>query len=303
MQWLNYHHLHYFWVVAREGSVTGACRVLQLSQSTISGQIRDLEQSMKTTLFEKSGRGLALTETGQAVFRYADDIFALGRELMDFVSGRPLGQPLRLRVGVADIVPKLIVHLLLQPAMQLDEPVRILCVEGKMEHLASELTAHNLDVVLTDAPLPASVKSKVYTHLLGTCGVTIMGVPKLVERYQPGFPRSLDGAPFLLPTDDTVLRRSLDQWFAAEGIQPIVRGEFDDSALLKMFGRSGEGVFAVPSAIERDVRRHYGVRRIGRPKGLRERFYAISAERKLKNPAVVAISEQARQKLSRLEPQ
>lgn len=303
MQWLNYHHLHYFWVVAREGSVTAACRTLQLSQSTISGQIRDLEQSMKATLFEKSGRGLALTETGQAVFRYADDIFALGSELMDFVSGRPLGQPLRLRVGVTDIVPKLIVHLLLKPAMQLGEPVRFLCVEGKVEHLASELTVHNLDVVLTDAPLPASVKSKVYTHLLGTCGVTIMGVPKLVERYQPGFPQSLDGAPFLLPTEDTVLRRSLDQWFAAEELHPIVRGEFDDSALMKMFGRSGEGVFAVPTAIERDVRRHYGVRRIGRPRGLRERFYAISAERKLKNPAVVAISEQARKKLSHLEPE
>lgn len=298
MNWLNYHHLHYFWVVAREGSVTKACEVLHLSQPTISGQIRELEKALKTPLFAKSGRGLVLTDVGQAVFRYAEDIFALGRELMDLVSGRPVGQPVRLRVGVADVLPKLIAHLLLEPALRLPEPVRVVCVEGKLDRLAAELTIHNLDVVLSDTPLPPTVKAKVYTHQLGECGVAIVGVPKLVEAYKPGFPKSLDGAPFLLPTENTVLRRSLDQWFDAQGVRPAVRGEFEDSALLKTFGRSGEGVFAVPTAVERDIRRHYGVRRIGRAAGLRERFYAVSVERKLKHPAVVAISEQARRSLT-----
>jgi len=294
MEWLNYHHLHYFWVVAREGSVTKACDILFLSQPTISSQIRELEKAMKAPLFAKSGRGLVLTETGQAVFRYADDIFALGRELMDVVNGRPVGKPIRLRVGVVDVMPKLIAHLLLEPALRLPEPVRVVCVEGKLDRLAAELTIHNLDLVLTDAPLPQTVKAKVYTHLLGECGVSIVGVPKLVEAYTSGFPKSLDGAPFLLPTEGAALRRSLDQWFEEHGIRPVIRGEFEDSALLKTFGRSGEGVFAIPAAVEEDIRDHYGVRVIGIAKGLRERFYAISVERKLKHPAVVAISETAR---------
>jgi len=298
MDWLNYHHLHYFWVVAREGSVTKACDILHLSQPTISGQIRDLERAMKVPLFTKSGRGLALTETGQAVFRYADDIFALGRELMDLVSGRPVGKPIRFRVGLVDVMPKLIAHLLLEPALRLPEPVQVVCVEGKLDRLAAELTIHNLDLVLSDAPLPPTVKAKVFTHLLGECGVSIVGVPKLVEAYISGFPKSLDGAPFLLPTEGTALRRSLDQWFEEHGIRPAIRGEFEDSALLKTFGRSGEGVFAIPATVEEDIRDHYGVRVIGTAKGLRERFYAISVERKLKHPAVVAISEQARQNLT-----
>jgi len=298
MDWLNYHHLHYFWVVAREGSVTKACDILHLSQPTISGQIRELEKAMKAPLFAKSGRGLALTETGQAVFRYADHIFALGRELMDLVSGRPVGQPIRFRVGVVDVMPKFIAHLLLEPALLLPEPVRIVCIEGKLDRLAAELTIHNLDVVLSDAPLPPTVKAKVYTHLLGECGVVIVGVPELVEAYKAGFPQSLNGVPFLLPTEGTVLRRSLDQWFDAHDVRPAICGEFEDSALLKMFGRAGKGLFAIPSAVEKDIRRHYGVRRVGRALGLRERFYAISVERKLKHPAVVAISESARQILA-----
>jgi LysR family transcriptional activator of nhaA len=298
LDWLNYHHLHYFWMVAREGSVTRACELLHLSQPTVSGQIRDLERAMKTPLFMKSGRGLALTETGRAVFRYADDIFALGRELMDLVAGRPLGQPVRLRVGVVDVMPKLLAHLLLEPALHLPEKLRVVCVEGKLDELAAKLTIHDLDVVLSDSPLPPTVKAKVYTHLLGECGVVVMGAPKLVETYRAGFPKSLDGAPFLLPTEGTVLRRSLDQWFDSQGVRPVIRGEFEDSALLKTFGRAGEGLFAVPSAAESDVRRSYGVRRVGRCRGLRERFYAVSVERKLKHPAVVAISAQARRRFA-----
>ncbi len=293
MDWLNYHHLHYFWVVAREGSVTRASELLHLSQPTVSGQIRELEKAMKAPLFAKRGRGLVLTETGQAVFRYADDIFALGRELMDTVSGRPIGQPLRLRVGVVDVMPKLIAHLLIESALRMPESVRVVCSEGKLDRLAAELSIHNLDVILSDATLSPAVKAKVYTHLLGECGVVVVGVPKLVAAYTPGFPKSLDGAPFLLPSEGTSLRRSLDQWFEKHNIRPVIRGEFEDSALLKTFGRSGEGLFAIPSAVESDIQQHYGVERVGIADGVRERFYAISVERKLKHPAVVAISEKA----------
>ena len=293
MDWLNYHHLHYFWVVAREGGVTRASEVLHLSQPTVSGQIRELEKAMKAPLFAKRGRGLVLTETGQAVFRYADDIFALGRELMDTVSGRPVGQPLRLRVGVVDVMPKLIAHLLIESALRLPESVRVVCSEGKLDRLAAELSIHNLDVILSDSTLSPAVKAKVYTHLLGECGVVVVGVPKLVAAYTSGFPKSLDGAPFLLPSEGTSLRRSLDQWFEKHSIRPAIRGEFEDSALLKTFGRSGEGLFAIPSAVESDIQQHYGVERVGIADGVRERFYAISVERKLKHPAVVAISEKA----------
>ncbi|HVK12071.1 MAG TPA: transcriptional activator NhaR [Gemmataceae bacterium] len=297
MDWLNYHHLYYFWVAAREGSVTRAGELLHLTQPTVSGQIRELERAMRTPLFAKSGRALVLTETGKAVFRYADDIFALGRELMDLVNGRPVGHPVRLRVGLVDAIPKLVAHLLLTPALRLPEPVRVVCTEGKLDRLAAELAVHNLDVVLSDVPLPASVPARLYTHQLGVSGVVVVGVPALVDAYRPGFPKSLDRAPFLLPAEGTALRRSLDQWFDAIGVRPTIRGEFDDSALLKAFGRAGEGVFAIPTAVEKDIRRHHGVRRIGRARGLRERFYAISVERRLKHPAVLAISDAARHRL------
>jgi LysR family transcriptional activator of nhaA len=216
---------------------------------------------------------------------------------MDVVSGQAAGEPVRLRIGVVDVLPKLIAHLLIEPALRLPESVRVVCTEGKLDRLAAELTIHNLDLVLSDTPLPPTVKAKVYTHQLGACGVSVVGVPKLVEAIKPGFPKSLDGVSFLLPTEGTVLRRSLDQWFDAQGIRPVIRGEFEDSALMKMFGRAGAGVFAVPTVVEQEVRRHYGVRRIGRATGLRERFYAISVERKLRHPAVVAICEQARRSL------
>ena len=301
MNWLNYHHLHYFWVVAREGSVTRACEVLHLSQPTISGQIRELERAIKAPLFAKSGRGLVLTETGQAVYRYADEIFSLGRELMDMVSGRPLGQPIRLRVGVVDVLPKLIAHLLIEPALRLEDPARVHCIEGKLDRLVADLTIHELDVVLSDSPLPPSAKVKVFNHLLGESSLVVMGVPKLVDQYRSGWPKSLDQAPFLLPMDGTTLRRSLDHWFESEGIRPKIVGEFEDSALLKMFGRAGEGLFVIPTVIERDLKDTYGVKRLGLIPTIKERFYAISVERKIKHPAVVAISDSARKHLAPLE--
>lgn len=299
MGWLNYHHLLYFWTAAREGSITKACRQLHLTQPTVSGQIRALEKSLKTRLFERSGRSIALTETGRMVFRYADEIFALGRELQDTLNSRPAGHALRLVVGVADALPKLLVHRLLQPAFQFGEEVRITCIDGEPDRLLAQLALHELDLVVSDFPANPRLGMKAFNHLLGDCGVTFFASDELARKYRRGFPESLDGAPMLLPTGNATLRRSLDQWFDELGIRPQVRAEFTDSALLKAFGGFGDGIFAAPTAVEDEVRRMYGVSIVGREDSLRERFYAISVEKRLKHPAVVAISQAARRKLFR----
>ena len=297
MDWLNYHHLYYFWVVAREGSIARACAQLHVAQPTISAQLRKLEKSMGARLFQRVGRNLVLTETGQVVLRYADEIFTLGRELTDVLQGRPTGSPLRFVAGVADVVPKLIAYRLLQPAMQLPEPVQLRCEEGKLDYLLMELAAHRLDVVISDLPLGALVNIRAYHHLLGECGVSVFGTAGLARKFRRQFPASLDGAPLLLPTENTALRRSLDQWFDAENIHPVAVGEIADSALLKVFGSAGVGLFVAPAAIEREICRQYRVQRVGTLPGVRERYYVISVERRLKHPAVVAISETAREKL------
>lgn len=301
MEWLNYHHLLYFWVTAREGSVTRASEQLYLSQPTISAQIRALEHSLGEKLFAKSGRNLVLTEIGRVVFRYAEEIFSLGRELTDTLKGRlstrSPSRPVRFLVGIADVLPKIVAYRILEPALRLAESEYIVCKEDKPERLLAELAVHELDLVLTDAPISPNVKVKAYNHLLGDCGVTIFATAKTAASYKRKFPQSLDGAPFLLPTENTSLRRSLDQWFNAQSIRPVAIGEFEDSALLKVFGQTGVGLFAGPSAIEAEIQKQYGVQVIGRTDAAREHFYAISVERKLKHPAVVAISEVARQEL------
>lgn len=302
MEWLNYHHLLYFWTVAREGSLAAASARLHLAQSTVSGQIRSLEESLGEKLFVRSGRRLVLTEMGRVVFRYAEEIFTLGRELRDAVQGRPVGRPLSLVVGVADVVPKLVARRLLEPALRLSEPIRLVCREDKPERLLAQLAVHELDVVLSDGPVDPSISVRAFSHLLGDCGVAFFAKPKLAAVHARRFPMSLDGAPMLLPTENTALRRSLDQWFAARGIRPSVVGEFEDSALLKVFGQTGLGIFPAPSVIAAEVQRQYQVRLVGRVDDVRERFYAISVERKLKHPAVIAISEEARHVLFGLKP-
>jgi LysR family transcriptional activator of nhaA len=294
MAWLNYHHLLYFWTVAREGTIARAGAQLHLTQPTISGQLRALEKALGAKLFHRAGRNLVLSDTGRTVFRYADEIFGLGRELQDTLQGRPPGWPLRFAVGVNDTLPKVMVYQLLQPALALPDPVQIVCEQGKPDYLHAQLALNALDVVLTDAPLSPMTKIRAFNHLLGECGVSIMGAPKWTRAYRRGFPKSLDGAPFLLPAQDTALRRSLEQWFDTLQIKPKVCGEFADTALLKVFGQHGAGVFAVRSVLERDSRRLYQVRLIGRVDSIRERCYAISVEKKLKHPAVVAITQAAR---------
>jgi LysR family transcriptional activator of nhaA len=299
VDWLNYHHLLYFWVVAREGSVTKASKQLRLAQPTISGQIRALEESLKTALFERSGRSLVLTPTGHTVYHYANEIFALGRELQDTLKNRPTGRAIRFAVGVADALPKLIVHRLLAPAMRLPEDVHVVCFDGEPDRLLAQLALHELDIVLSDVPANPRLGVRAFNHLLGECGVTFFGTDELARKYRHGFPESLDGAPLLVPAGNSALRRSLDQWFDMLGIRPRIRGEFADSALLKAFGKMGDGIFAVHSTVEVAVKQMYGVEVVGREESLRERFYAVSIEKRLKHPAVVAISEAARTTLFR----
>lgn len=297
MEWLNYHHLLYFWTVAKEGSIARASEKLRLTQATISAQISAFERTLGEKLFNRVGRRLVLTETGRVAFRYADEIFTLGREFMDTLKGRPTGQPLRFRVGVADVLPKLIAQRLLEPAFQISQPLRVMCHEGKTDSLLAQLILHELDLVLTDSSVGSGIKVRAFNHLLGECGVSIFAAPKLAAQYRRQFPRSLDGAPFLLPTDNTAMRRSLNLWFDQQNIQPLIVGEFEDSALLKVFGQLGKGLFAAHSAIDTEVEQQYGVQLVGRIGGIRERFYAISVERKLKHPAVIAICDSAKKEL------
>ncbi len=298
MDWLNYHHLLYFWTVARTGSVSAASQELHLTQATVSAQLKALERSLGEKLLRRAGRRLALTETGKVVFRYADEIFSLGREMMGTLKGRPESRLARLTVGVADVMPKLVAYQLIEPALKLIDTYRLVCREGTNEELLPALAVHDIDVVLTDAPIDPAINVKAFAHLLGECSVMLFGSPKLAAKYRRGFPRSLDRAPFLLPTRNTSSRRSLDQWFDAQDIQPKVVAECEDSALSMVFGQQGLGLFAGPSVIRSEIEKQYNVRAVGRVGSVRERFFAVSLDRKLRHPAVVAICEAARARLS-----
>jgi len=297
MDWLNYHHLYYFWTVMQEGSITAASTRLNLAQSTVSAQISKFEEQLGAKLFRRVGRNIKPTDMGHLVYRYADEIFSLGREMMDSINGRPLAGPLSLKVGIVDEIPKLVARKLLEPAGELAERVRLICHEGKDGQLLAELALHNLDVVLTDTPLRSKLSIKAYNHLLGECGVSFFGVEELAKLCQSGFPHSLNKAPMLLPMAMSSLRSMLDQWFERIGVQPVIIGEFDDSALVKVFGQAGEGIFMAPTVIEKEVTEQYQVKLIGRTDKIREKFYAISVERIIRHPAVAAISEAAQQKL------
>ncbi|HEX2570316.1 MAG TPA: LysR family transcriptional regulator [Polyangia bacterium] len=296
-EWLNYHHLYYFWVVAHEGSIVRACTRLRLAQPTVSAQLQELEAALGEALFLREGRRLVLTDTGRHVLGYADEIFSLGRELLGSLHGRGGPRPRRFEVGISDALPKLVAYRLLEPALHLAEPVHLVCREDRAERLLAELSVHGLDLVLSEQPILPSLQVKAYNHLLGESSVSIVGTATLAARHRLDFPRGLDGAPFLLPLADTVLRRALSEWFESVGVRPEVVAEFQDSATLKAFGQAGLGLFAVPTAVETEVRRQYRVDVLGRVESVRERFYAISLERRIKHPAVAAISASARQTL------
>ena len=289
MDWLNYHQLLNFWLVAREGSVQRASELLHVTPASVSIQIRQLERAFGTKLFKKQGRGLAVTEMGEQVASYAAEIFAKGRELMEMVKGRPVGRPAELRVGVRDVMPKLVAFQLLKPALELVQPVRLVCQEGDMSRLISDLAIHKLDVVLSDIALDPLYKVQAYSHQLGESDVVIVGNRDLARRYQRNFPSSLDGAPFLLPTENSVLRRQMERWFSDLNLAPRICGEFADSAMMKIAGVSGLGLLAVPGIIEDDVKRMYRLQQVGVAAGVQEQFYAVSVERRIKHPGVLAI--------------
>ncbi len=301
MRHLNYGHLLYFWTVAREGSVASASASLHLTPQTISGQIRRLEESIGEDLFRRVGRRLVLTEMGELVFRYAQEIFSTGAELAEVVRGQGLRGPVVFTVGVVDVVPKLVAARMLQPALALPESLRVVCKEGKLEPLLADLAVHRLDLVLSDRPAPPGLNLRAYSHALGESGTSFFALPEVAKRLRRRFPKALNEAPMLLPTSDTALRRALDLWLDDLGLTPQVVAEFEDSALLKAFGRGGHGIFPAPTAIESAIKTQYGVAVVGRAEEVKEAFYAISPERKLKHPAATAVREAAREDLFALE--
>jgi LysR family transcriptional activator of nhaA len=301
MKWVNYNHLYYFWVVGRQGGVVRASEELMVSQPTISNQLKELEAALGHRLFARAGRGRTLTEAGRIAFNYANQMFSLGQELLNALEHQQAGPAaLRLAVGVLDVIPKLVVRQFLAPALDLGQPVRLICREDKSDRLLADLAARRTDMVLSDAPIGTAVQVQGFNHLLGESGVSFFASPAVAARLKKGFPKSLNGAPLLLPSDHTEVRRSLNVWLDSKRILPVVAGEFDDSALMFWFGQSGAGVFPAPSIIEAQVQRDFNVKLIGRSKEVRERFYAISLERELKHPAVIAVCNGARKALKGL---
>ncbi len=289
MDWLNYHHLLYFWTVARTGSVTAASEELRLAPSTISGQIHQLEDAFEQKLFRRSGRSLVLTEFGQTVFRYADEIFNMGRELMNFAQGKAVGGPLRVHVGVTEYVPKLVVRKLLEPVLAMSEEVHLVMSEGPTDELIADLVRHHLDIAITDAPVGPESAVRTFNHLLDESEIAFFGTPEAARRLRPDFPRSLDSQDMLLPTSTAVVRRMLEHWFESLGIYPKVVAEFQDAAQLKTFGEIGLGVFPAPMMVAEQIEEQHGVRRLGIANGLKEKFYAVSIEKKERHPAVIAL--------------
>jgi len=301
MRHLNYSHLLYFWTVAREGSIAKASSVLHLTPQTISGQLKLLDESIGDRLFVRAGRRLVLSDLGKVVYQYADEIFSLGAELAHVARGKAPGMPLVLNVGIVDSIPKLVTYRVLEPALKLDEKLRLNCHEATLEKLLSDLAVHRLDLVLSDRPVPPGLNVRAYHHLLGASGVTVFAVPALAESLGSRFPENLKDAPFLMPANTPALRSQLEEWFDANDLSPLIVGEFDDSALLKSFGQAGVGVFVGPSALEAEICDMYQVVALGQVPNVEERFYAISPERKLKHPAIVAITERARETIFRAQ--
>lgn len=295
MEWLNYHHLRYFWAAAKAGSLKQAAAELNVSQPSISVQIKELEDALGEPLFRRSGRSNVLTEAGQIAFRYAEEIFALGTELTHAVKQRPGSQSMRLYAGVADSIPKLVANEILNPVLAMPQKVHVICREGKIQDLLSQLAAHRLDIVLSDEPAPTSIGIRTFSHLLGETGVSLCAEARLAKKLKPGFPASLDGAPALLPADNTALRRSLESWFRGKGIRPRVLAEFEDIALMKVVAADGKGFIPVPSVVREEARTRYRFHEIGIADGCEERYYAISAERRITHPAVTVITGHAQQ--------
>lgn len=297
MDWLNFHHLRYFWMVAREGSLRRAAERLAVSEPSISAQIRLLEEALGEKLFHRAGRNLTLTDTGRLVLEYAEQIFPVGRELLTAVRQKSAGRLAPFNVGITDSVPKLVAREILKPVVGLAEPFRMVCREGKIEELLAQLAQHRLDLLLADEPAPGSLKFRAFTHPLGNCGVTFCATARLATRLRRDFPRSLQDAPALLPTENTSLRRVVQTWFDRHDLRPRVLAEFEDSALLRAFAGDVEAFFPVHTVVVKGIVGDAGIKIIGEAESCRNDFYAITAERRLKHPAMIAVTENAQSRL------
>ncbi len=297
LDWINYHHLLYFWTIAKEGSISAACQKLHLAQPTISGQLKKLETQINGKLFDRTGRNLVLTDLGQTVFKYADEMFTVGQELVEVLKGQPSGRPLRFHVGVPEVLPKLIVFRLLKPLMDMEDEIQLICHEGSQDQLLTMLAAHELDVVFSDSPAASLIKVKAFNHHLGASRIGLFGTKQLIRKYGNNFPEEFSGAPLLLPGEGTALRRSIDHWLRESDLHVSVRGEFDDTALMKVFAESGMGFIAAPLVIQKEIARQFSLDLINVLPNAKEEFYAISVERRIRHPAVVKISEIAKQQL------
>lgn len=286
---LNFRHLHYFWVVAKEGSVTRAAERLGLAIQTVSAQLSLLEQFVGKALFKPQGRRLVLTEAGQVALRYADQIFLLGEQLQEALADIDTEPVMRLTVGISDSLPKLIASRLLDAALALPQRVRLICYEEQFESLLGKLSVHKLDVMLTDRPVPPGSSLRVFSHLLGETQISLFALPALAERYRKDFPKGLTAAPLLMPTRNNAVRGRIDNWLEMHDVRPDLIGEFDDNALLLTFGRAGRGLFPAPSVLAKDVLEQFGAVEVGAMAEVREQIYAISNERKIKHPAIEAI--------------
>lgn len=295
---MNFKHLHYFWVTARAGGIMRAGEQLHITPQTLSGQIKLLEESLGRRLFRKSGRQLELTEDGRKALKYADDIFALGSDLKNAMANPQSGeQILAFRVGVADSVAKSVAYRLLEPALSIPEPVRLIGTEGKFPDLLAQLALHRLDLVIADEPLSKRISVKAFNHELGTTPMSFFCVPELKKVLKGKFPQCLHDAPMLIQGSASSVRQQLDGWLVSHKIQPRVVGEFDDGALMKAFGREGRGVFMSPRILEDEIVAQYGVEVIGRTDELVEEFFAVSVERRISHPCIAAITQNARGRL------
>jgi LysR family transcriptional regulator, transcriptional activator of nhaA len=293
MPHLNFKHLRYFWTVAKSGSIARASEQLHVTAQSISGQLGELQQSLGAKLFRRAGRGLELTDAGRRILGYAEEIFSLGDELMEVVREQESRLMLPFRIGVADSVPKSVTYRVVEPVLHMEEPVRLICREGRLETLLADLAVHRLDMVIADRPMPADIKVRAYNHLLGSSDLMVFAAERLVKSLKGTFPGCLDRAPFLLPGESVAIRRALEQWLESQNVYPRIVGEFDDGALLKAFGQSAAGLFVAPSSIADYVCRQYEVQIVGRISAVKEELYVISTERRLRHPATIAVSQAA----------
>lgn len=294
---LNYKHLRYFWAVAKLGSIARASKQLHLTPQSISGQLSELEENLGADLFRRAGRGLELTDTGQRILSYAEEIFTLGDELLDVVRNQALKRSLPFTVGIADSVPKSIAYLLVEPALRLAEPVRLICREGRLTSLLADLAVHRLDLVIADRPMPSNLNVRGFSHLLGESSLTVFGTVALLKTLNGSFPALLDGAPFLMPGEDVAIRPRLEQWLATQRLSPRVVGEFDDSVLIKAFGQAGAGLFVAPTALSAHICEQHHVVSVGCIDSINEQLYGITTKRRMTHPAIVAISQVAREEV------